>query len=192
MKPKDIRILRTERAIRDAFICLVGERGYAAVTVKDICERADVNRNTFYLHYRDKESLMKRLLECVIAEQAKPVADVVSRFSAISEDMVEQTVRNLLAVMEREMPFYRILFTDDALCGYVRYLHRTARSMILAGASRPVSPVALDYMISGFIGVVTEWVAHEDVSIDAVAPQLARMVTADLQLFHASDAGGKA
>ncbi len=192
MKQRDMRIERTERAIRDAFICLVGERGYAAVTVKDICERADVNRNTFYLHYRDKETLMQSLLESVIAEQAKPVAAVVSRFSGVSEDTVEQAVRNLLAVMEREMSFYRILFTDDALCGYVRYLHRTARRMILAGTDRPVSPVALDYMISGFIGVVTEWLAHEDASVDAVAPQLARMVIADLRLFHAVDAGERA
>ena len=41
---------RTRGEIERAFMSLVSERGFDRVSVKDICLRADVNRNTFYLH----------------------------------------------------------------------------------------------------------------------------------------------
>lgn len=54
----DRRVRRTERAVRDAFQSLIEEKGYDAVTVQDILDRADVGRSTFYAHYRDKEDLL--------------------------------------------------------------------------------------------------------------------------------------
>jgi AcrR family transcriptional regulator len=39
-------------------VALVIERGWDAVTVTDVCERADIGRSTFYVHFADKEELM--------------------------------------------------------------------------------------------------------------------------------------
>jgi AcrR family transcriptional regulator len=54
----DRRVRRTQRGLRDALIELILERGWDAVTVRDVCEAADVGRSTFYLHYADKENLL--------------------------------------------------------------------------------------------------------------------------------------
>jgi AcrR family transcriptional regulator len=54
----DRRIERTRRALRDALLALITEKGYDAVTVEDITERANLGRATFYLHYRDKEEVL--------------------------------------------------------------------------------------------------------------------------------------
>ena len=54
----DRRVRRTQEAIRKAFQSLLEEKGYDAVTVQDILNRADVGRSTFYTHYRDKEHLL--------------------------------------------------------------------------------------------------------------------------------------
>src|SRR4051794_5075686 len=40
----------------DAIAQVVAEKGYGAVTVADVVERAGVSRKTFYEHFRDKES----------------------------------------------------------------------------------------------------------------------------------------
>lgn len=55
----DRRVARTRRLLQDALFALTTESGYAAVTVEDICARADVGRSTFYTHYPDKDSLRK-------------------------------------------------------------------------------------------------------------------------------------
>lgn len=58
----DLRIRRTRSAIQDAFISLMREKEYAAITVTDISERADINRKTFYAHYETKEQLLAQLM----------------------------------------------------------------------------------------------------------------------------------
>ena len=54
----DRRIARTRRALRESLSSLVMERGWSAVSVQEICERADIGRSTFYLHYADKDELL--------------------------------------------------------------------------------------------------------------------------------------
>lgn len=53
----DRRISRSRRAIRRAFIELADERGRDGFTINDLCERADINRGTFYNHFKDKDEL---------------------------------------------------------------------------------------------------------------------------------------
>ena len=59
-KPRgeDRRVRRTHRALREAFVELVVERGWDGFSVQDLCARADVGRSTFYLHYADKEEVL--------------------------------------------------------------------------------------------------------------------------------------
>ncbi len=58
MSKSDRRVKRTRRLLREAFIRLIHERGYDAVTVQEIVDRASVGRATFYLHYGSKEDLL--------------------------------------------------------------------------------------------------------------------------------------
>ncbi len=55
---KDRRIQRTRQALQQAFKEAAQEKGFAATTVQDITDRANVNRGTFYLHFTDKYALM--------------------------------------------------------------------------------------------------------------------------------------
>src|SRR6266852_4775444 len=53
----DRRVARTRALLQDALITLIPERGYAAITVEDICEKANIGRSTFYTHYAGKDEL---------------------------------------------------------------------------------------------------------------------------------------
>jgi AcrR family transcriptional regulator len=54
----DRRVHRTRRMLHAALVDLILERGWDAVTVADVCARAEVGRSTFYVHYADKEDLL--------------------------------------------------------------------------------------------------------------------------------------
>src|SRR5260221_14384268 len=66
IKVKDIdpRVKRTRQLLQHAFLELLQEKGFQAITVQDITERATVNRAPFYAHYEDKYAL----LDCYIRE----------------------------------------------------------------------------------------------------------------------------
>ena len=54
----DPRVKRTRVLLENAFMELIQEKGFQAVTVQDITERAGVNRATFYAHFADKYALL--------------------------------------------------------------------------------------------------------------------------------------
>ena len=54
----DPRVKRTRGVLESAFLELTQEKGFQAVTVQDITERAGVNRATFYAHFADKYALL--------------------------------------------------------------------------------------------------------------------------------------
>ena len=49
----DLREKKTLRAIRTAFLQLRGQRPLEKITVKELCELAEISKATFYIHYRD-------------------------------------------------------------------------------------------------------------------------------------------
>jgi AcrR family transcriptional regulator len=53
----DRRVERTRQSLQQALAQLIEEKGYDAVTVQDITDRANVGRTTFYLHFRGKDDL---------------------------------------------------------------------------------------------------------------------------------------
>lgn len=58
----DLRIQRTQKAIIDAFYELLDEKAFANISVIDICERALINRGTFYTHFEDKYQLLDKCI----------------------------------------------------------------------------------------------------------------------------------
>ena len=58
----DIRIIKTNKAIIKAFADLLIEKDFKKITVQEICEKALVNRGTFYAHFEDKYQLLMQAL----------------------------------------------------------------------------------------------------------------------------------
>jgi AcrR family transcriptional regulator len=75
-EPTDLRIRRTHKFLQEAMIELITEKGFDAITVGDIAERAMINRATFYRHYQDKYDLVARIFEETanhLVENMKPL-----------------------------------------------------------------------------------------------------------------------
>lgn len=57
----DLRIPKTQKAIREAFLEIRGRQPLEKVTVREICQAAMINTSTFYNHYRDVTNLSEQL-----------------------------------------------------------------------------------------------------------------------------------
>jgi AcrR family transcriptional regulator len=56
---RDRRVQRTKTSLHDALIGLAREKPYPSIAVKEILDRANVGRSTFYTHFRDKDDLLE-------------------------------------------------------------------------------------------------------------------------------------
>ena len=58
-KKHDRRPGRTRQSLNEALIALIREKRWDTITVQHVIDRANVGRSTFYVHYRDKEDLLR-------------------------------------------------------------------------------------------------------------------------------------
>src|SRR5918996_858713 len=72
---QDRRSQRTRHLVGEAFVELLKEKGYSAITVSDLIERANIGRSTFYSHYRDKDDLFVNELDRVIEVLSNGIPD---------------------------------------------------------------------------------------------------------------------
>ncbi|WP_164509429.1 TetR/AcrR family transcriptional regulator [Companilactobacillus jidongensis] len=57
---QDLRVIKTEKLIKDSFYKLVDQKGFEQLTITDICNDSLIGRSTFYQHYVDKYELLEK------------------------------------------------------------------------------------------------------------------------------------
>ena len=76
----DLRVQRTRKNIRDAFIELRSRKPIEKITVKELAEAAFINKATFYQHYEDlydlSESMENELIDNIISSIPHPEGDL--------------------------------------------------------------------------------------------------------------------
>ena len=60
-KVVDRRVRKTKRQLRLALMKLMSEKSVKDISVRELAAIADINRGTFYIHYRDVGDLLQRL-----------------------------------------------------------------------------------------------------------------------------------
>lgn len=179
----DLRIIKTKKAIREAFIALVEEKGYKHVTVRDIAQRAMINRNTFYLHYLDKEDLITSLMLEIIERQEEQMHSLSSEIDRPDVERITAVLRSVLDIIYEEIEFYRILLTDESLGGNINPLRKLWKQSISRAVPErlSVSPLALEFACSGSFGVVEQWIIYDTAPLNEIARLLAVLLLDCLQ-----------
>ena len=83
-KKVDLRVQRTKKAILETFFSLLEEKHFNNISVIDICEKALINRGTFYTHFQDKN----QLLEKIVYDMMMNFDDEVDRIHGDSDMLV--------------------------------------------------------------------------------------------------------
>lgn len=146
----DRRTAYTKMVIKDSLYRLLGKKHLQNITVKELCELADINRATFYRNYQDIYDLFEKLEEELTEE-------------AFRDHDMENDRYRLLEVIYQNQPFYREFF-DSHLES--RYIRETVRKMyddmkeilIRRGTyDEETFTVSYQYNYYGAIGVIREW-----------------------------------
>ena len=164
---EDRRIQRTQRSLREALVALMIERGYEALTVQDILDRANVGRSTFYTHFRDKDELLVSGLDQLRAALAEVQAKARSHG------------RGLESALAFTLPLFEHVHSHRALHKMIAgresgaMVHREFHKMFASLARQELTPfafrsaggtVTLDLLIAflatSLYGIVAEWLDH--------------------------------
>lgn len=125
----DLRVIKTKELIRRVFVQLLREREFPQITVKELCNRARINRSTFYHHYEDIYALRDELIDSVIDEYtAHMETNFLDIHTFLSEDYPRLLTANLV-YMYNHRELYELLWHQKLLGRNV------FEEMLAAGAS---------------------------------------------------------
>ncbi len=97
---EDIRIRKTIESIHDAFTSMLLEMPYEKITVKSLCERAVINKTTFYRYYPTLDDLLAELQ----SQYARPYAKLTAGMRY--PDDIETLVREFMTYSAKQGPLY--------------------------------------------------------------------------------------
>ena len=126
----DIRIEKTERAIKQAFMELRAEKPVEKIRVKELCDRACINKSTFYAHYQD----IYALATAVEDETVQSVVESLPRLTA--SDVSERTewlTRELFRAFAQHQQEVDILFSDSRQGLFINRVERAIAKCIADG-----------------------------------------------------------
>lgn len=152
VKAPDRRVARTKLQLRDALISLIMERGWDAVTVKDICDRANFGRSTLYVHFADKEDLLLSGFETLEASLEAVRRGAPGRFAFASQ---------LFAHAQENLKLYRALVmtkTGRHVIGHLRAVSgRLVTAELETLGPRGRSALLAHYIAGGLVELMVAW-----------------------------------
>jgi AcrR family transcriptional regulator len=133
-RPVDRRVKRSRQSIRDAFVALVLDRGYDAVSVEEIIQAADVARATFYSHYTDKHDVLASIVEELATDLTQRIVPLAPTGPVVRGAMVRELFRHV----DQRRELYRVTLSA-APSGHAR----GAYSQVIADATTGVFAAAI-------------------------------------------------
>ncbi|GIO65836.1 TetR/AcrR family transcriptional regulator [Paenibacillus sp. FSL M7-1455] len=167
----DRRVVRTKAVIRDALTALIEEKGFEALTVKDITARANINRGTFYLHYRDKYDLLEQS-EQELIEGMVAIIRTIRPFNLdelLAKDEPVPQIVELIEYMNGQADFLKTILGpkgDPAFHSLVRsmmskYLfEKNIVPLIKKENALVPTEYLVAYISSAHLGIIQEWLAQ--------------------------------
>jgi len=113
-KKEDRRITMTKRMLKDALIEILQEKDIYHVSVRELCDKADVNRTTFYKYYGNQFELL--------TDMEKDMLDYLSQTVKKNEEDQEKIVSSACAYLEKNLEFARMIFNNNVDPDFARKL----------------------------------------------------------------------
>jgi len=154
----DRRVLKTKKAIHQAFLSLFYSKDMENITINEIADLADVNRGTVYLHYTDKYDLLDKMIEEHI-DQMIGYCDPDGQTGLLSE------LIPLFNYLKEHHLFFKAMFTTHKSVVFrkrmIQVISTNLRNKLdkKKGSSREISnELSALFMSSAFIGIIEWWV----------------------------------
>jgi AcrR family transcriptional regulator len=158
----------TRKALGDSLIELMKAKPFTKITVRELCENADINRTTFYAHYRDQYDLLQQIEE----ETLNHIEDMLDKYdSKRSKREVFEMVEEILNFIANNSSSVRVLLSENGDIDFQKRLFRhfmlkeqVMRYLPKKSIREETKEYWSVYVINGAIGMVQYWL-KENMSI---------------------------
>lgn len=184
----DRRIRRTRTLLANALTELIAEKNIKDITVKELCDAADINRGTFYLHYKDIYDMAAQI------EQ-----DILDCFAALLTKHQPNELRldpypllyDIFCFIAENAAICKMLLSPNGDISFLMQIKTLFRECFLNVwnlSSDTTAPAQFDYVYSfiatGSVGLIENWlISDQPESPEEIASLAANIITTGMRSF---------
>ena len=174
MNKSESKYFNTARSMDAALLSLLSEKEFEYITVKEICEKAEVNRSTFYLHYETISDLLTETIEYMLGQfmssfHVSPEEFVPGIKTAKLNDLIlinKQYLLPYLNFIRDHCDLFLAAFKNPAAMEVYQQMDGASRYVLMPIMSRFNVPESdqryfIAYYIQGCMAIVREWIKRK-------------------------------
>ncbi|MBM0065536.1 TetR/AcrR family transcriptional regulator [Alkalicoccobacillus gibsonii] len=158
----DRRKRYTRHALKEALVGLLKEKSISSITVKELCEMADINRSTFYGHYTDPYDLLEKISEEVVDDMYK----TLNQYNFNEEEEALQMTEKILEYAAEKSDLCQVLLSGSADTTFKRQVMELTQRIIMKdymkimNVQEEISSYLPLLVLSGSIDAIENWLVH--------------------------------
>ena len=179
-KKVDRRVIKTRRQLKKGLAALMKEKSVNQITVKELVEEVDINRSTFYLHFKDIQDLLREIEENMEAQIKRAIEEhpIVS-----GNENAFYFIEDMFRVLDEEREISKALIGPNGDMGFIHRIERIIKENSRETLEKmfPGKKEDLKYLyavcLSGCLGLVKVWLNEgEEKSPEEMAQMTFNMI----------------
>lgn len=157
---QDRRTRYTRMVLKESLMGLMEQKDIAKITIKELCQRADVNRSTFYAYYRDQYDLLRQIEDELLDEINANLAG----FDVNDKDGTFRILEKIFCSIQENGDFCRLLLSEKGDVSFQKRVMDLYQSRYIEQWLENRREIDLEtveylylYLVNGSIGVVQNW-----------------------------------
>lgn len=183
----DRRVKYTKMVLKESLIELLEQKPISRITIKEICEQADINRGTFYAHYSDQYDLLHKIEQELLDDITKYLASY--DFQASKPDSI-QIITQVFEYVLQNGKLCQVLLGENGDIEFQEKIMRIVQRQCIEEwtVKKSVDTETAEYLylfvIHGSIGLVRKWL-HNGMKkpTDEIAQMVVRLTYDGLSAF---------
>ena len=159
-KKQDARVRYTKMMIRNSFIELLREKPVAKISVTELCERAGINRATFYAHYSDPSDLLRSIEDEILSDLSRWLEPAIA---AQGDVALSDMLTPIIEYIGENAGVCSVLLSSSGDAGFQAKVVDAVEQPFLAsfrrGGSREVAEYFYTFAADGCVGMLKKWLS---------------------------------
>lgn len=160
---QDRRTKYTRMVLQDSLIELMKEKPIAKITIKELCEKADINRTTFYAHYTDQYDLLQKIGEETLS-WLKETA--VALMNDLEEDEMLRLLEGIFEYLAQNSNHLQVLMSEQ---GDIDFQNRLFTLIYQLCGIQPANgdqgnagakELYFIFAVTGSVGLIRHWLKN--------------------------------
>lgn len=174
MNRSESKYFATAARMDEAFLELIGKKDFAYITVKEICEKAGVNRSTFYLHYETVGDLLEEsaqhIIDQFVASMPHDLVDFLEKLPDRPLDelylITPEYLMPYLTYMKEHRRIFKATVEQASALRMIDAYQKLSRHVFIPILNRFGVPPedqkhVLQFHISGLMAIINEWLKDD-------------------------------